>query len=60
HLRDPASAAEIEANCQKAVAEGVFGTPTLLIDDELFWGNDRLPLVRHHLRKMAKVRTTQG
>ena len=59
-LRDPASVAEIEANCQKAVAEGVFGTPTLLIDDELFWGNDRLPLVRHHLLKRGKVRTTQG
>jgi len=52
-LRDPATAAEIEANCQSAVANGVFGTPTLLIGDELFWGNDRLPLVRHHLSKIG-------
>ena len=52
-LRDPATAAEIESNCQSAVGKGVFGTPTLLIDNELFWGNDRLPLVRHHISKLG-------
>jgi 2-hydroxychromene-2-carboxylate isomerase len=51
-LRDPATASEIERNCLNAVADGVFGTPTLRIEDRLFWGNDRLPLVRHHLQRI--------
>lgn len=29
-----------------AKANGVFGVPTFLIGGRLFWGNDRLPLVR--------------
>lgn len=52
-LRDPATAREIERNCVEAVTAGVFGTPTLRIEDRLFWGNDRLPLARHYLRVIA-------
>jgi 2-hydroxychromene-2-carboxylate isomerase len=26
----------------EAVAKGVFGVPTVLVDDKLFWGDDRL------------------
>lgn len=29
---------------------GVFGVPTFITADELFWGNDRLILLQHHLR----------
>jgi 2-hydroxychromene-2-carboxylate isomerase len=28
----------------EAIARGVFGAPSLLVGDELFWGNDRLEL----------------
>ncbi len=49
-LRDPTTAHEIERNCVAAVTEGVFGTPTLRIEEKLFWGNDRLPLARHYLQ----------
>lgn len=31
------------------LAAGVFGVPSFVVDGELFWGNDRLILLRHHL-----------
>ena len=36
---------------QEAIARGVFGAPTYVVDDELFWGQDRLDFLD---RKMAK------
>ena len=36
-----------------ALAAGVFGVPSFVIDGELFWGNDRLVLLRHHLGARA-------
>ncbi len=44
-----AAAQTLEANCAEAVARGAFGTPSIFVGDELFWGNDRLPLVAHRL-----------
>lgn len=46
---EPALQAELESNCAEAVQRGAFGTPSLFVGDELFWGNDRLPLVCHRL-----------
>jgi hypothetical protein len=28
----------------------VFGVPTFAVDDEIFWGNDRLPLLSAYLQ----------
>lgn len=36
-----------------AVSKGVFGVPTFICGDELFWGNDRLVLLRHRLAKSS-------
>jgi len=36
-------------NIQAALAAGVFGVPSFVVDGEMFWGNDRLVLLRHHL-----------
>lgn len=44
-----ASAALLEANCQEAAGRGVFGVPTIFVDDEMFWGNDRLDFVAEAL-----------
>lgn len=33
-----------------ALSKSAFGVPTFVCGDELFWGNDRLCLLRHHLR----------
>ena len=34
---------------EAAVSEGVFGVPTFAVDNELFWGQDRIPLLIEHL-----------
>jgi 2-hydroxychromene-2-carboxylate isomerase len=33
-----------------AVAAGVFGVPSFVVDDEIFWGNDRLPFLQAYLQ----------
>jgi len=52
---DP-SPADIEqcwqANLAEAEARGIFGTPTYVVDGELFWGQDRLDFVD---RKLASL-----
>ncbi|WP_114241462.1 2-hydroxychromene-2-carboxylate isomerase [Dyella sp. C9] len=37
---DPAVKAQLRDNFEAAVAEGVFGVPTLSLDGRLFWGED--------------------
>src|SRR5512145_458920 len=34
---------------EDAVAMGLFGAPTIVVDGEVFWGNDRLPQVERWL-----------
>lgn len=50
--RDPASDEvknELKANTDAAVARGLFGVPTIEVDDKLFWGFDALPMLRAYL-----------
>jgi 2-hydroxychromene-2-carboxylate isomerase len=44
-----AGAAEYEKVEREAEALGVFGVPTFVIDGEIFWGGDRLWMVREKL-----------
>jgi 2-hydroxychromene-2-carboxylate isomerase len=37
--------AALRANTEAAIADGVFGVPTLRVGDELFWGNDATPML---------------
>ena len=39
-IADPAVKAQLRANFDEAMAEGVFGVPTLSLDGRLFWGDD--------------------
>jgi 2-hydroxychromene-2-carboxylate isomerase len=41
--------AELKANTASAVSQGVFGVPTLVVDGQLFWGLDALPMLRAYL-----------
>ena len=43
---------------QEALARGVFGVPTCLLGDRLFWGNDRLALLEHALRQAGPSKDT--
>lgn len=36
----------LRANTEEAIARGAYGSPTLLMDQSLYFGNDQLPLVR--------------
>ncbi len=51
HLDDPATAEMHGAALQKAHHRGAFGVPTFFVGERLFWGNDRLVLVEHFIRK---------
>jgi 2-hydroxychromene-2-carboxylate isomerase len=35
---------------QRAIDVGVFGAPTYVIEDEIYWGQDRLDFVARHLQ----------
>ena len=37
-------------NTEEAVKRGAFGAPTFFVEDEMFFGHDRLPLLESHLR----------
>src|SRR5215510_1111393 len=39
---------------QRAVQRGVFGVPAFLVDDRMFWGNDRLVLLEHYLARSKR------
>jgi 2-hydroxychromene-2-carboxylate isomerase len=38
--------ARLRANTDELIQRGGFGSPTMFVDDSMFFGNDRLPLVR--------------
>lgn len=46
---DPAIKAELRERTDEAIARGVFGAPTMIVDEELYWGQDRLHLVARAL-----------
>lgn len=45
----PLGLEQVAAISQAAEAEGVFGVPSFVIDDELFWGSEHLPDIRARL-----------
>ena len=51
--QDPDVKAELIANTEAAVAHGVFGSPSFLVGDELFFGKDRLRDVEEEIAAQA-------
>ncbi len=49
---------ELRANTDHAVSLGVFGAPTFLVGDEMFWGNDRLGMVERRLNSNEECQPT--
>jgi 2-hydroxychromene-2-carboxylate isomerase len=41
--RAPEAKAQLRAQTEQAIAAGVFGVPSMLVGDEVFWGYDDLP-----------------
>lgn len=52
-IDDPSTVQKLEDNNREAARRGVFGAPTILIGDAMFFGNDRLDFVRDHLANGA-------
>lgn len=49
-MEDRAARAELKANNAKALSFGVFGVPTFLVDNELFWGHDSIKHLELYLK----------
>jgi 2-hydroxychromene-2-carboxylate isomerase len=47
--QDPAVKEALKANTDEAIRRGAFGAPTFFVGEEMFWGNDRLELLRAYL-----------
>jgi 2-hydroxychromene-2-carboxylate isomerase len=45
---------QLRSNTEEAIARGAYGSPTMLIGDALYFGNDQLPLVRTALLSEGK------
>lgn len=43
--------APYQASTLEAHKRGVFGVPTIIIDDQMWWGNDRLDFVEEYLER---------
>ena len=48
-LGDAALKTALREETAAAIDKGVFGSPTIIVDGEMFWGSDRLPMVEEWL-----------
>jgi 2-hydroxychromene-2-carboxylate isomerase len=60
-IADPAIKAELKANTDELITRGGFGSPTLFVGgDDMYFGNDRLELVREAIIRMGPARSRGG
>jgi 2-hydroxychromene-2-carboxylate isomerase len=52
----PEVKARLRDNTERAIGQGVFGVPTFVVDDELFWGYDALPFLAEVVADPARLR----
>jgi 2-hydroxychromene-2-carboxylate isomerase len=50
-LADPAIKQRLRENTQWACSRGVFGVPTFVIGEELFWGHDAVDMALEYLKQ---------
>jgi 2-hydroxychromene-2-carboxylate isomerase len=48
-LDDPASQKKLDDNWKEAQSLGVIGVPSFVINDQIFWGNDRMDFLEEYL-----------
>ena len=51
----PETAARLDALTEEAADRGVFGSPTMFLGDEMFFGNDRIDFLRDELGRLGKA-----
>jgi 2-hydroxychromene-2-carboxylate isomerase len=49
-IQDEEIKAQLRRNTADAIQLGVFGVPTFWLNDQLFWGEDALPMVLYSAR----------
>ena len=47
----------LAANWGEATELGVIGVPSFVVDDQIFWGNDRVDFLTEHLRELGLARS---
>ena len=50
-IERPEIKVKLRAETEGAIARGVFGAPYMVVDDEPFWGFDRLPMLEEWLQR---------
>ncbi len=50
-LGDPAVKERLRANTDWAISRGIFGVPTLVVGEELFWGHDAVDMALEYLKR---------
>ena len=48
-IQQPDIKEQLKTQVDHAIQAGVFGAPTIVVDGEVFWGNDRLPQIERWL-----------
>ncbi len=54
YIDSPVGAQRFEAANLEAQSRGVFGAPTMLIGDDMWWGNDRLDFLEEYLKQKSE------
>jgi len=49
----------LRANTEQAISQGVFGVPTIVVDQEIFWGDDATPMLKDYLRDRNLLRSDE-
>lgn len=47
---------QMNVNWEEAQLKGVFGVPTFVVNDQIFWGNDRINSLREHLHELRLLK----
>ena len=55
-IDDQANAKQLEDNWSEAQELGVIGVPTFVVNDQIFWGNDRIDFVEDYLVELRMVK----
>jgi 2-hydroxychromene-2-carboxylate isomerase len=58
-LNDAAVKDKLRANTEWAIERGVFGVPTFVIGDEVFWGHDALDMVLDYIRDPGRFESPE-
>jgi 2-hydroxychromene-2-carboxylate isomerase len=53
-IAEPAIKAALKANTDELIGRGGFGSPTIFLGDDMYFGNDRLPLVHAALQRRRR------